>query len=142
MVDVVEAAFDVGVQNPLTTSSLAEDAAVQCGDRVHRSAARTEAVGVRFEAALPFRFQGQLHEGLHHPVLHGRNPERAAFAPGLRDIDAPPRRLRPVAFEPKPTRELQAGSGRVADYAARVPAASLPQVLLGDLPDRQQLPRM
>ena len=55
------------------------------GDRVMSPASRTEAVAARLEVRLEDRLEHQLERGLHHPVPHGRDPEPAAFASGLRD---------------------------------------------------------
>jgi hypothetical protein len=61
MRDVIEAAFDVGIQGIFVP--FADHQKDRC-DRVMRGASRPEAVAVGLEGGFPLRLQGKLHQGL------------------------------------------------------------------------------
>ncbi len=133
----LQAAADVRIEHPLTAPFVVQGR-VEGRDRVMTGPARAEPVGVGLEAALPFRFERHLDDGLHDAVLHGGNPQGPLSAVRLGNVHAA-NRPRAVSLETQAVlQERQTGLGRVAHHSVdawRVLAV----ILLGHLPDRQEL---
>src|SRR4051794_29287482 len=109
-------------------------------DRVHRAPSGPEPVAVRLEACLPFGFQRQLDDSLHHAVLDGRNAQGTHLAVGLRDVD-PSDRLWLVSLEVQTALQQRHPIFRRPAHHA-VDAGCIPACIpLGHLADRQQLRR-
>ena len=85
MADVVEASLDVAFKHPLGGFSAAEPS-MQRVNRILTASVFSEAVGVLVGCRLGYRFQGCLVQGLHRPVLHGRDAERSLLAVLLRYV--------------------------------------------------------
>jgi hypothetical protein len=137
MVDVVEASADVRVENPPTRPFLIEGRPEGL-DGIHRTASRPEPVGVGLESGLPFRLQGCLDNGLHHPIFHGRYAQGADLSHAFRDVD-PSDGEWPVSLEPQALSE-QFQSGLRGDAYHPIDARCvLALVLLRDTPDGQEL---
>src|SRR5262245_52476001 len=83
----IEAAADIRIEHP-STGVLTADSVKDGFDCIHRAAPWSESVGVRFEACLPLRFQSRFDDGLHHPVLAGRDAEGPVWPGGLGKVTA------------------------------------------------------
>ena len=80
MVNLVEEAFDVGIQYPAascppiwTSGTVGPQTVLDRCRCIMHGATRPKTVRVRLEDRLPFRFQGQFHQALHHSIFHCRN---------------------------------------------------------------------
>jgi hypothetical protein len=106
-VDVLEAAFDIGIQDVLV---LAADVQMDSQERIVAGATRAEAVAVRFEARFPLWLQREAGQGLVGSIEQHRNtqgPELVGLA-GLGDEHATDRLRRdgcgcPQAFHEQQT---------------------------------------
>ena len=92
MVNFVEEALDVGIQDPaaacllaLATGTFASQTVFDRGRCIVHRSSWSETVGTRLEDRFPFRFQGQFDQALHHSIFQRGNAQRALFAVGLRD---------------------------------------------------------
>jgi hypothetical protein len=88
VVDLVETRCDVGLQHPVVIDRPGGEV-VDLGDRVMRASIGAEPVRARLEVRLEDGFEHCLETGLDHPVGHGRYPELAQLAAGLRDHHLP-----------------------------------------------------
>ncbi len=73
MVDVIEAAFQVGIQDIL---GLVIDDGVDCFNSILTGASWAKAIAISLELTFPCRFKRELYESLMRPVFHdgGRKP--------------------------------------------------------------------
>jgi len=84
VINLVEEAPDIGVQDPAASCSLVRAAATfgsqavldRDGSVLDRTP-RAKTERVRLEDRFPFGFQGQLHQALHRSVFEGRDAQGA-----------------------------------------------------------------
>src|SRR5439155_306265 len=92
MADSVETGPDIALQNPLWRMLPCESIEALL-DGIRGRTLRTEAIGVRIAQSLRDRLQGQQVQGLHRPVVHRGDRQRALAMRTitLRHVDAPER---------------------------------------------------
>jgi site-specific DNA recombinase len=140
VVDVVETPFDVCVQHPpVPTGGVVMD----LGDRVVGSPLGPEPVRDRHEVGLEDRLQHHPERLLHHPVGHGRDPQRTRLAARLGN-QYPPHRRRSIRSIPQARgdpRKEHPDLAPLADLAhgdAIDPSGAGPFVACHVLPGHQQ----
>ena len=104
MANSIKASFDVPLENPLWTVSIA-DQDTNLVESVRTAAFQSKAIGVAVGLGFRDGIEAEQVQGLHGSIGHGRNPETAQLAVALGNVH-PAERLRLVTV---PTQGAESG---------------------------------